>query len=210
MQARTTFRQQRRFSRNFASGAKAVLSSARCLLSLLVLFCFSLTAMADVRDQVYSFGLATRNIYQVNANGTVTSVFTTYAATATAGGAQRASDGMIFFVTQVANGQVYRWNPSTPATAPVLLGTTGAAVPYIPRVAFSASGVLYAVDTNTANLYTIDQTTGEATIVSALSGVPTNLGGDIGFGPDGVLYMVGGTTIYTVPLGGGACTSLGK
>ncbi len=182
---------------------------ARCLLSVCLLSTFSMTAIADVRDQVYSFGLATRNIYQVNANGTVTSVFTTYAATATAGGAQRASDGMIFFVTQVANGQVYRWNPSTPATAPVLLGTTGAAVPYIPRVAFSASGVLYAVDTNTANLYTIDQTTGAATIVSALSGVPTNLGGDIGFGPDGVLYMVGGTTIYTVPLGGGACTSLG-
>jgi len=209
MQARTTFRQQRRFSRNSAIGAKAVLSSARFLLSILLLFTFSLTAMADVRDQVYSFGLATRNIYQVNANGTVTSVFTTYAATATAGGAQRASDGMIFFVTQVANGQVYRWNPSTPATAPVLLGTTGAAVPYIPRFAFSAGGVLYAIDTNTANIYTIDQTTGAATVVGTLSGVPTNLGGDIGFGPDGLLYMVAATTIYTVPLGGGAVTSLG-
>src|SRR5258707_12556204 len=137
MQARTTIRQSLRSSDHSAgAGAKPGLSLARCLLSVLVLFCFSLTAMADVRDQVYSFGLATRNIYQVNANGTVTSVFTTYAATATAAAAQRASDGMIYFVTQVANGQVYRWDPATPATAPVLLGTTGAAIPYFPRLAF--------------------------------------------------------------------------
>ncbi|HEY5029812.1 MAG TPA: hypothetical protein VIK39_15500, partial [Candidatus Angelobacter sp.] len=183
---------------------------AKCLLSLLLILVFSITAVADVRDQVYSFGLATTNIYQINANGTVTNVFTNYAGgSPTASAGQRASDGMIFFVTQVANGQVYRWNPSTPATAPVLLGTTGAAVPYIPRFAFSVSGVLYAVDTNTANLYTINQNTGAATVVAALSGVPTNLGGDIGFGPDGVLYMVAGTTIYTVPLTGGAVTSLG-
>src|SRR5260221_10811727 len=186
MQAGASIRKQ---PRPATSSRRPGVSLARYLLSVWLLFTFSITVMADVRDQVYSFGLATRNIYQVNANGTVTSVFTTYAATATAGGAQRASDGMIFFVTQVANGQVYRWNPSTPATAPVLLGTTGAAVPYIPRFAFSASGVLYAVDTNTANLYTIDQTTGAATVVSALSGVPTNLGGDIGVGPDGLLFI---------------------
>jgi len=169
----------------------------------------SVTATADVRDQVYSAGLATRNIYVVNSNGTVTSQFTGYSGTASAAMAQRASDGMIFFITQVANGQVYTWNPSTPATAPVLLGTTGAAVPYIPRLAFSPGGVLFGVDTNTADLYTINQSTGAATIVGALSGVPTNLGGDIGFGPDGILYMVAGTTIYTVPLTGGAVTNLG-
>src|SRR5438445_1862361 len=103
-------REQRRSAHG---GVRPSVSLARCLLSFLALFSFSITAMADVRDNVYSFGLATRNIYQVSATGTVASVFTTYAATATAGGAQRASDGMIFFVTQVANGQVYRWNPST-------------------------------------------------------------------------------------------------
>ena len=164
---------------------------------------------ADVRDQVYSVGLATKNLYLVNANGTVTSEFANYSGTASAAAAQRASDGMIFFITQVADGAVYTWNPNTPATAPVQIGTTGASVPYIPRLAFSASGVLYGVDTNTADLYTINQSTGVATVVGALSGVPTNLGGDIGFGPDGTLYMVAGLTIYTVPLAGGAVTSLG-
>jgi hypothetical protein len=183
--------------------------SASAFVCLLAIVLSASSAFAGVQDQVYAVGIGTRNIYQVNANGTVTSVFANYSGTASAAVAVRPSDGVLFLITQVANGQVYSWNPSTPATAPVLLGTTGASVPYIPRLAFSASGVLYGVDTNTANLYTINQTTGAATAVGALSGVPTNLGGDIGFGPDGVLYMVAGTTIYTVPLTAGAVTSLG-
>ena len=180
-----------------------------CAAFLLLLAGVVAARAADVRDQVYAVGVGTRNIYLVNANGTVTSQFSNYSATASAAAAQRASDGVIFFITQVANGTVFTWNPATPATAPVQLGTTGASVPYIPRLAFSASGVLYGVDTNTADLFTINQSTGAATVVGALSGVPTNLGGDIGFGPDGTLYMVAGTTIYTVPLTGGAVASLG-
>lgn len=177
----------------------------------LILLCCLLPALAfaGTQDNVYAVGIGTRNIYLVNANGSVTSLFTNYSGTASAAVAVRASDGVLFLITQVADGQVYSWNPATPATAPVLLGTTGASIPYIPRLAFSANGTLYAVDTNTADLYTINQSTGAATIVGALSGVPTNLGGDIGFGPDGTLYMVAGTTIYTVPLTGGAVTSLG-
>lgn len=179
-----------------------------CLFAAL-LFLLSSAFATDVRDQVYSVGIATKNIYLVNTNGTVTSQFANYSGTASAAAAQRPSDGLIFFITQVADGAVYTWNPATPATAPVQIGTTGSSVPYIPRLAFSASGVLYGVDTNTADLYSINQSTGVATVVGALSGVPTNLGGDIAFGPDGTLYMVAGTTIYTVPLTGGAVTSLG-
>ncbi len=181
----------------------------RLLLTTLFIFLFAIPALAGTQDNVYSVGIGTRNIYLVNSNGTVTSLFSNYSATASAAIAVRASDGMVFFITQVANGAVFTWNPATPATAPVQIGTTGSSIPYIPRLAFSASGVLYGVDTNTADLYTINQSTGAATVVGALSGVPTNLGGDISFGPDGTLYMVAGTTIYTVPLAGGACTSLG-
>src|SRR5258708_6915991 len=223
MQVRATIRREPRSrchsgcakpGASLASMSLAGLSLARCLLSLLLLFCFSLTAMADVRDQVYSFGLATQNIYQVvYPNGTVNAVFTNYpgGGAASAAGAQRASDGVIFYIGNFgnANQPVFTWNPATPATAPVQIGTTGTGIPYIPRLAFSANGVLYAMDTNSTNLYTIDQATGAATSVGAVTGIPTNLGGDIGFGPDGILYIVAGTTIYTVPLTGGAATSLG-
>src|SRR5215470_823692 len=120
------------------AGRRSV-SAFVCLLAFLL---SAGRAFAGVQDNVYSVGIATRNIYQVNANGTVTSVFTNYSGTASAALAQRPSDGVLFIITQVANGQVYTWNPATPAVAPALLGTTGAAVPYIPRLAFSASGVL--------------------------------------------------------------------
>lgn len=205
---RTTNWTVQRLAKNISAWLNTVRKALeRGLLPLLLLI--STSFAADVRDQVYSVGIGTRNIYLVNANGTVTTEFTGYSGTASAAAAQRASDGIIFFITQVADGAVYTWNPATPATAPVQIGTTGASTPYVPRLAFSANGVLYAVDTNTTNLYTINQSTGAATAVGALSGVPTNLGGDIGFGPDGTLYMVAGFTIYTVPLTGGAVTSLG-
>src|SRR5579872_1514031 len=88
----------------------------KSVLVLVALLFFATATLADVRDQVFSIGLATRNLYLVNANGTVTSQFANYSGTASAAGAQRASDGMIFFITQVANGQVFTWNPATPAT----------------------------------------------------------------------------------------------
>jgi hypothetical protein len=90
-----------------------------CAALLLLLASAVAAGAADVRDQVYAVGIGTRNIYLVNANGTVTSQFSNYSATASAAAAQRASDGMIFLITQVANGTVYSWNPATPATAPV-------------------------------------------------------------------------------------------
>ena len=176
----------RRSGRSRNNTPKLVVFLRRCFV-LLIGFAICISANADVRDNVYSFGLATENIYLVNGtNGTVSSVFTGYptgGGAATAAAAQRASDGVIFYIANFGNTNqpVFTWNPATPATAPVQIGTTGAGIPYIPRAAFSQSGVLYAVDTNTANLYTISQTTGAATVVGALSGVPTNLGGDIGF-----------------------------
>src|SRR5258708_9180931 len=214
MQARATIRKHSQSTGHDVGGPKPGVFFARCLLSFLRLFGFSIRAMADVRDQVYSLGLATQNIYQVvYPNGTVNAVFTNYpgGGAASAAGAQRASDGVIFYIGNFgnANQPVFTWNPATPATAPVQIGTTGTGIPYIPRLAFSANGVLYAMDTNSTNLYTIDQATGAATSVGTVTGIPTNLGGDIGFGPDGILYVVAGTTIYTVPLTGGAVSHLG-
>lgn len=180
-----------------------------CCLLLLALVAVAVHANADVRDQVYGIGFGTPNLYLVNADGSVTTQFTGYTTPVSAAMAQRASDGLVFYVlSNTSNAPVFTWNPAIPATAPVQIGTTGVAH-YLPRLAFSAAGVLYAIDTDTGNLYTINQATGAGTAVAALSGVPTALGGDIGFAPDGTLYMVAQTTLYTVPLGGGAVTSLG-
>ena len=62
-----------------------------------------------------------------------------------AGVAMRPSDGMLFFLfNSTANQALYRWNPATPTIAPVSVGTTGAAVPYIHRLGFHpTNGNLY-------------------------------------------------------------------
>ena len=174
-------------------------------------------AGAGITDNVYAVGFSTNSIYQVNlANGTATAIYTGYPIAPAAGNsaalAQRASDGMLFYIAGTAgNDAVYRWNPATPAVAPVLLGRTGAAIPYVPRLAFNATGTLYAISSVGTQLYTVNTTTGAATATGApLSGTPTG-GGDMAFNPaNGTLYLVGGTTVYTVPLAGGTLTNLGN
>src|SRR5713226_5814405 len=104
---------------------------------LLLFLVLSTLAHAGTTDKVYAIGTGTRNIYQVNADGTSTILFTNYGATASSAAAQRPTDGMIFFITQIVNGAVFTWNPSTPATAPVQIGTVGAGISIIPRLAFS-------------------------------------------------------------------------
>ena len=76
-----------------------------------------------------AIGAGTHNIYTVNTStGAVTTVFTNYSGTTSAALAMRPSDGIIFFALNVTNGAVFTWNPATPATAPVQIGTTGAAI----------------------------------------------------------------------------------
>ncbi|MFN0097284.1 MAG: beta strand repeat-containing protein, partial [Gemmatimonadaceae bacterium] len=121
--------------------------------------------------------------------------------------AQRASDGVLYFFAGTAgNDSVFTWNPNTPAAAPVFLGRTGVGIPYLPRLTFDAAGVLHALNTGSTQRYIIDQTTGAATAAGAvITGMPTG-GGDMAFAPNGTLYAVVGTTIFPVPLAGGAVT----
>jgi uncharacterized repeat protein (TIGR01451 family) len=195
------------------------LSRGRTFFSLWVsvLFCISLTTHAGM------FGYATdaNGIYRINANTAATT--TVYSGTpfngttVVAGLAQRPSDGMLFFSQgNSGNDQIYRWDPATPAVAPVLLGTTGSGVPYMLRMAFHpTSGVLYGFDLNGTRLWTINQATGAATQVAAITGFPANVSGDMAFQPGtNILYVVARTAantirIYTVPLAGGAVTQVG-
>ncbi len=123
--------------------------------------------------------------------------------------AQRANDGMIFYITGTAgNDRVYRWNPATPAVAPVFLGTTGAGIAYLPRLAFAQNDVLYAINTAGTTLYTLDQTTGAATSIATYTNPPSG-GGDFTFAPDGTLFLVTGSSLWEMPLAGGAAINRG-
>ncbi len=201
--------------------------SLPCRRSLKVLLrgCFALLLSAfSVYAQAATLGYITNatGIYQVNLQTAATTLLYSSApfdgSTTVAGEGVRPSDGMLFFTfNNITNQQVYRWDPATPATAPVLLGNTGAAVPYIHRLAFHpTNGNLYGSDINGTSLWTINQTTGAATAAVALSGIPANTSGDIAFDPiSGNLYAPiqisnsSTATIYQISLVSGTATSVG-
>ena len=185
----------------------------RSALALLLVFSVAGQASAGIFDLVYGTTFAAPyNITTIDqGNGTATTVFAGYppGASGSAAMAQRANDGMLFYITGTAgNDRVYRWNPATPAVAPVFLGTTGAGVAYLPRLAFAQNDVLYAINTSGATLYTLDQTTGAATAIATYTNPPAG-GGDFTFAPDGTLFLVTGLNLWEMPLAGGAAINRG-
>ena len=107
-------------------------------------------------------------------------------------------NGLLYFISGGTNGQLYSFNPYTPGIAPVLIGTTGAAIPDLIRLSCQpATNVLYGMGTSPATIYTINRTSGAATaIVLALPGAtpPVSGSGDIAFSPAGALYYAGEAT----------------
>lgn len=169
------------------------------------------TARSGFTDTVYATGFTTANLLKVDpSTGVVTVVYTTNPGGASAAMAQRASDGMIYYIAGTnGNDSVYSWNPATPATAPVLLGTTGAGIPYCPRMFCAPDGTLYAVSTDGVNIYTVSTVNGAATLHATLTS-PVSGGGDIAYGIGNTIYQVSGTNLSTIPINGGAVTSLGN
>jgi uncharacterized repeat protein (TIGR01451 family) len=154
-------------------------------------------------------GTADFGIYHINATtGTVTTIFAGYPGGSSATIAQRPSDGMLFYAINVANGQVYRYNPATPGVVPAqLTNTLGGSVPSSLRMAFSPGGTLYYLP-DSGVLYTIDQTTGIASPGPTITGLGS--GGDMAFSSGGTLYVINSSRqLFTAPLAGGAATLLG-
>jgi hypothetical protein len=116
-------------------------------------------------------------------------------------------NGLIYYVINATNGGVYRWNPATPATAPVQLGSLGAGIAGSFRFACTAAGVLRYMPDNGV-LYTVNPTTGAATAGPTITGL--NSGGDMAFNSAGALFVINSDRrLFTAPVGGGAATLLG-
>lgn len=108
-----------------------------------------------------------------------------------AAGLAQCPDGMLYFIDQT--GQLYQFNPNTPAVAPVTIGAaTG--LDMIRMSCHPTTGVLYGMPSAVNNLYTINTTTGATTAIPmTLPAVtpPAAGSGDIAFDADGTLYFVG-------------------
>ncbi|MET0645466.1 MAG: DUF11 domain-containing protein [Pyrinomonadaceae bacterium] len=201
----------------------AGLVRARLLFALLVLV--ALAPAAAAQTSVYHIrgnaSAGSNNIWHINlTTGVETAVYTGYPGGNAATLAQRPSDGMLFYVinsTAGENGAVYRFNPATPAVAPVLLGnigpsTSGGDVSSGFRMAFSPTGTLYYMSggglADNDRLYTVNQTTGRATPGGNITG--TGNGGDMAFSTTGTLYIINqNRQLYTASTAGGAATLVG-
>ncbi|MFL6333706.1 MAG: hypothetical protein ACJ754_10390 [Pyrinomonadaceae bacterium] len=192
-------------------------------LATLALAALAPRAAAQATSVYHIRGNATagsNNIWAVNpATGAETLVYTGYPGGNAATLAQRPSDGMLFYVINDPSGQngaVYRFNPNTPAVAPVLLGnigpsTSGGNVLSGFRMAFNQAGTLYYMSggggADNDRLYTINQTTGQATPGPNITG--TGNGGDMAFS-GATLYIVNqNRQLYSATVAGGAATSIG-
>jgi uncharacterized repeat protein (TIGR01451 family) len=180
--------------------------------STIALVLFMSQVAAAQSNNIYQIrGSADLRIYHINATtGVSTTLYTTYPGGSSATIAQRPTDGMLFYASYAANGQVYRYNPATPTVAPVpLTNTLGAGVPSGYCMAFSPSGTLYYIpDTGSGVLYTINQTTGTATAGPTITGLGTPT--DMVFSSAGTLYIINiNRQLFSASVAGGAATSLG-
>jgi uncharacterized repeat protein (TIGR01451 family) len=108
------------------------------------------------------------------------------------------SNGLLYFISGGNNGTLYRFNPYTPAIAPVAIGPTGAP-DFIRLSCRPGTEVLYGMGTSPSTIYTLNTTTGAATGTAlTLPGTtpPVSGSGDIAFHPTlpgNPLYFVGET-----------------
>jgi hypothetical protein len=169
----------------------------------------TLCAGASFLYEIRGTGSGTNNIWRIDPNAP-TAVSVAFAAYPGGNSATLAQcpDGRLYYVINATNGAVYRWNPATPATAPVALGNLGGAVPGSFRFACNNGGVLYYMP-DSGLLYTISTTTGTASS-TGISITGTGSGGDIAFDSAGALYVLNSSRqLYSAPLISGAATSLG-
>ncbi|MBC7945306.1 MAG: DUF11 domain-containing protein [Burkholderiales bacterium] len=159
---------------------------------------------AAVHAAISMYGINTDNsgIQVIDSSTSVaTSVYTgaPFALPDSSAAITQCASGNIYFVSGGTNGTFYRFNPATPNIAPVAVGTTGAGVLRIIRLACTpGTEAVYGMGTSPATLYSFNVSTGAATgtaLTPPATTPPVSGSGDVGFDAGGTLYFVGETTI---------------
>ncbi|HKR02976.1 MAG TPA: isopeptide-forming domain-containing fimbrial protein [Pyrinomonadaceae bacterium] len=179
---------------------RAACASAKRAWLLVALFCLMCVVQTARAADDTIYGVNFNSPARVLTINPTTGVATT-AGTLSFGSAAAAIDpisGNIFYTEYnpfgTSAGRVAYWNPTTGTNT--VINSTGAGF-QVPRLAFSSSGTLYAMDANN-DLYTVDTNDGEFHLLGTVSGVALTSGGDLAFAPNGTLYLLAGGTLYTI------------
>jgi hypothetical protein len=147
-------------------------------------------------------------IYLVNtASGAAMSVGTITGMTSAV--AREPSSGKLFYFSQDSSAQTMGiWNPANNTNTTI--ATSGIAG-VIYRAAFNPAGTLY-ITSNNGDLYTVNTTTGAATLLGTIlvnSNPLPDIGGDIAFSSNGTLYLSTDGVLFSVDLTTLAATEIG-
>ena len=137
------------------------------------------------------YGNSGTTLYTINTTtGAATSVGTL--AFSTAGIGRDPVTGRVYYAENALPGRVAYFDPTTATNTilPTSLGFT------TNRMGFRADGQMFSMNPGTNNIYVVDKTTGNPTIVATVQNVPLNGGGDMAFAPNGDLYIVTSTSLF--------------
>ena len=135
--------------------------------------------------------------------------------------AQSAATGLLYIACGGAGGNLYSFNPVTPAVAPTLVGAMTGGADFIRMAIHPTTGVMYALSTDPTQYFTVSTTNAAVTgpIILTLPGTtpPASGSGDIAFDSAGTLYFVGEITpgdntterLWTINLGTNTYANVG-
>jgi uncharacterized repeat protein (TIGR01451 family) len=185
------------------SAQHLTVSPRQSLLWIVVLWCLTLSS-AFAGTLIYKLRGSPTDIYQVDPVSGAETLITAYIGGGSATLAQ-CPDGTLYYAINNGTAQLFRFNPFTPAIAPVAVGT-GLGVAAL-RMACAPDGTLYYYPSSgTPNLRTINTVTG-ALNPGGVTITGDAVGGDIAFDSAGNLFSYqNDSTIRSLPLAGGAAT----
>ncbi len=183
-----------------AEWVSALCKRGRCLASLIAIAGLFLPVASVRAEAVYA--ITNGGIFSVDTlSGGPAVQLTTFNQTQAATLAVRPSDGVLFFLDSTGNNPgLWRWDPATPATPPVYVGTTGASFTGVIRLGFDSTSTLFAMNPGPGStLWTLDASSGGILSAIPTSGDSIGGGGDLCLQPGtGALYAVSATELYTV------------
>lgn len=156
-----------------------------CLYSFSSALALSLAASVNAGD-LYGINYANGDLYRISTvNAAVSLIGSTQIQGL--GSLEFAPDGRLFAVSTGSSPSLYQINPSTAAATPI--GSLNLDFVFEGGLAFAPNGTAYAVNSGNAGLpglFTVNLTTGNATLVGVISGGNRDING-LGWRSDGML-----------------------
>ena len=166
--------------------------------------------LGDRGTNIYTFDQEADRIVQLNpaTGGTLATIDIGTGDIVGEGGIAFRSDGIGFLCSSAGStGQLWSFDITVPSSTAIT--SYGGLNPSMDGLDFNGSDVLYGISQTSANLFTINQTTGATTVVGATGFTSSSGLSGLTYTSDGTLYGVINNALYTINTSTGAATLVG-